>query len=454
MNVRDKLRAIKGKLKSIKIKKKVVIISIIIIAILGTAASSYMKSKKAKIKQVTTSKVVKKKVTQSSTVTGNIEAKYRNDINLNPAQKVVKVLVTEGQQVKKDDILVQLDISELESQLQKQKLTLASAEATLNQISGSGSASESINAEKGIAQVEASLEKGQRDYEDANKKFNQNQKLLSGGYISQNDVDASKKAVDDAASTVKEAQTSLANAQASLNNVSASNGDKITNQRNQIAIAKSEIEAINKKIEDSNIRANTDGKVIKVDAKENQIPKAGDMIIVDDNSQYKVSIDISQYDATKVMKGQKANIKIKGSTKKYTGSVDEIGEIAQLKPNATEKEYKVNVKLILDNPDESVKAGYEADAEIILNEKGNSIAVALDGVREDKTSKKKYVYLVNSQNKVSKKFINTGIQTDFDSEVIDGLKEGEKYILNAPQDLSEGDTVMEAPKSPTGGAKK
>jgi HlyD family secretion protein len=441
-------------LKSIKLNKKLGIIVIVIVAILTIGVTSYVKAHKVKVKQVTTSKISKKKVTQSTTVTGNIEAKYRNEITLNPAQKVVKVLVTEGQQVKKGDVLVQLDTIDLESQLEKFNLTLEGDESTLKQISGSGSASESSNGEKEITQAQTSLENAQRNYDDTNKKLQQNQNLLNGGYISKTDFDASKKAADDAASTLRGAESTLTNAQTSLGNINASNNDKIISQRNKIAITKSDIESTKKKIEDSKIKANTDGKVIVLDAKEDQLPKADDKIIVDDNSQYKVSIDVSQYDATKVVKGQKANVKVKGSTKKYTGSVTEIGQLARTKATDTDKEFKVNVKLLLDNPDENIKTGYEADAEIILNEKANTVSISLDSIKSDKSSKKKYVYVLDNKNKVSKRFINTGIETDYDAEVLSGLKDGEKYILNPAQDLKEGDTVVEASNAEAGGTKK
>ena len=64
---------------------------------------------------------------------------------------------------------------------------------------------------------------------------------------------------------------------------------------------------------------------MKIDAKENQFPSNVDQIIIDDVSQYKVVVELKQYDALKVAKGQKANIKIKGATDSYSGIVTEIG---------------------------------------------------------------------------------------------------------------------------------
>lgn len=444
---------LKAKLSKIKFNKKIIIISVVALAIVGIGVSSYAKAQKAKVKQVTMAKVTKKKVLQSVSATGNVEAKYRNDIALNPAQKVVKALVTEGQQVKKGDVLVELDTSDYESQLEKAKLSLANAQATLNQLTKTGLESERSNAQNGLSQAQITLENAQRNYEDLNKKYQQSQDLFKQGYISQNDFDTSKKAFEDAANAVKAAQSGLTSSQTAFNNVNSSSGDKVTAQKTQVALAQADIDNLTKKIEDSKLKANTDGIVIRMDAKENQFPKAGDMVIVDDNSSFRVSLDMTQYDSVKVAKGQKADIKVKGSDKKYTGQVTDIGEIAQTKTNGTDQDYKVNIKVTMDNPDENVKAGYEADSEIIISQKDNALAIGFDGIKEEKSTGKKYVYLVNSSNKVEKKYIKAGLETDYDVEIIDGLKDGDKYIVNPPETIHEGDVVAEAANK-NGGTKK
>lgn len=440
-------------IKSIKLKKKVVVISIIALAIIGIGASSYAKAKKAKIKQVSISKVVKKDITQTVSATGNIEARLRNDITLGPTQKVVKVLVSEGQQVKKGDILLQLDASEYENQLAKQKLSLANAQSTLNQLTSTGIINDRNSAENAVAQAEISLNNAQRNYDDANKKLQQSKSLLDSGVIPQNEYDAAEKAAEDAANAVKTAEIQLTNGQNSLNNINATSGDKVTNQRNQIASVQADIDNLNKKIEDCNVRATTDGKVIRMDAKEGQLPKTGDMVIVDDNSQYRVTVDMNQYDAVKVVKGQKANIKVKGSSKKYTGTVTDIGQMAQTKINGTDQEYKVNVKVTLDNADEDIKAGYEADVEIILNEKPKVLTIGFDGIKDEKSSGKKFIYVVDNKQKASKKYVKIGLETDYDVELTDGLKEGDKYIINPPENLREGDIVADSAASKVGGKK-
>jgi HlyD family secretion protein len=444
---------IKVKVRAIKLKKKVVIISIVVLAIVSMGVLSYTKSHQAKVKQVNVAKVTKKKVVQSVSATGNLEANYRNDIALNPEQKVVKVLVNEGQQVKKDDILVELDTADYENQLEKARINLSSAQSTLNQMAATGVIADKANAENGVAQAQVNLENAQRNYKDLNKKYEQNQDLFGKNCISKSDLDASKKAVEDAVSAVKAAQSGLDNSQIAYNNVDSSDQDKINAQKNQVALAQADIDNLTKKIENSKLKANIDGVVIKVDAKENQFPKSGDMVVIDDNSQFKVSVDMTQYDAIKIAKGEKADIKVKGSDKKYTGEVTDIGKVAQIITNGTDQDYKVNIKITMNNPDDMVKAGYEADADIIVTQKDNVLAVGFDGIKNEKSTDKKYVYIVDGKNKVEKKYIKTGVETDYDVEIVDGLKDGDKYIVNPPETIHEGDIVADA-AGKDGGNKK
>lgn len=431
----------KEKFKLKLTKKNLSIFAIALIALISIGMSVSKGNKDASIK-VDTGKASKKRIVQTASATGNIEANHRNEVALNPSTKVVKVLVKEGQVVKKEDIIAQLDASDLKNQLQKQKINLQNANIQLNQLQGTSLANEINNAKNSVSQSEISLQNAKNNYDDLNKKYSQTKALFDKGFVSKNEFDGAEKALTDAENAMKTAQLSLNNAKNSLSNLTVSSSDKISTQRNQIALIEADIANLQDKIEQCNIRANVDGKVVRNDAKENQYPKTGDLVIVDDTSKYKLSLDVSQYDAVNLRKGQKATIKVKGIDKEYAGVVADIQDIAQAKINATggNQEFKVGVKITFDSIDELIKAGYEGSAEIILNESPSSIAVGFDAVKEDRAEKKKYVYVIND-NKVSKKYIKTGLESEYDIEVLEGLEEGETYVINPPEKLKEGDVV-------------
>lgn len=433
----------KPKKTILKSKKSKIIAASIVVVVGLVGFTSYSKAQKAKIKEVSLTTTGKASLTQSVTLTGSIEANSRNEISLAPTQKVVEVLVKEGQTVKKGDILVKLDVSDLKSQLEKQNLNLANAEYNLNHLISNSSVKDKVTSENAVKQAKIALETAKINLEDAKKKFEQNKQLFEGGYISANDFDAIKNTLTANENALKNAEITLSNAQSTYSNIDATVNNQITNQRNQIAMIKADIENLNTKIEDCNLKATVAGKVTKIDAKVNQYPVAGDKIIIDDVSLYKASMDVSQYDAINMKKGQKAIIKVNGANKEYAGVITDIGQLAEKKATSTDQDSKVNVKVSINKPDANVKVGYEVDAEIILNEKQNALQIGFEAVKEDNDTGKKYVFVVDENNIVAKRYITTGLETDYNIEVLSGLKEGEKYVLSPEKTLAEGDKVSE-----------
>ena len=440
---------------NITMNKKTVGSTLFIVVIVLIGLIYFVKNSGEKPKQVTIEKVQNRTITEASTATGNIEAKYRSNIALDSSQKVIKIEAKEGQIVKKGDLLLELDSSEYQIKLDKELINLENAKLTLNQMLETGAPLEISSSENALFQAKYNLETAKRKYDDFKKKYDQNEALFTGDAISQSQLEDSKKNLEDAATGVKSAEDALKNAEKALNNTNASAENKIANQKNQISLIQKDIDNYKQKIEDSKTTSNIDGKVIKIDAKENQFPLNGDEIIVDDVSQYKVLVDLKQYDALKVEKGQKANINIKGSKDSYRGTVIDIGEFAEVKTTSGgNDEYKVKVSVAIDDPKESVKAGYEAEVEFIFQEKDNCLTIGFDGIKEDKSTGQKYVYVVNSDNRISKRYIKIGIESEYYVEIVEGLEENVSYILNPPESLVEGDLVVQGTSSKTSANQK
>ena len=74
-----------------------IVILVVVIALIGIVYA--MKSSGVKAKQVTIEKVAKRTIEETTTATGNIEAKYRNNIVLDSSQKVIKIEVKERDKI-------------------------------------------------------------------------------------------------------------------------------------------------------------------------------------------------------------------------------------------------------------------------------------------------------------------------------------------------------------------
>ena len=182
---------------------------------------------------------------------------------------------------------------------------------------------------------------------------------------------------------------------------------------------------------------------MKLGVKPNQYPTMENSTIsIYDLSKYRVNIQVSQYDAISVSLGQKAAVKVKGVDTEYKGTVTAIGDAAVITLEGTNKEPKVEIEVTLDNPDNKIKVGYEADIDITLEESPNSTAVSFESVQEDEDGKQ-YVFAVVN-NKAVKRFVQTGLETDFEVQILEGLKAGDQYIKNPPATLKDGDPVKQS----------
>lgn len=425
----------KTKTELVKIKKpgksffrsKKAFAALIILLILGFAVWRFMAARAA-AGIVTVEPVVVKDLVQSLSISGNIEANQTDKTTLSVSQKVIDVLVKEGQDVKADTPLVKLDTADLDYQLKKAELNLnAALENDKNSLR---------SAQDAVTQAQMNLDKAQGDYDQIKKKFDVSQALFDKGYISKDEYDASSKSLADSDRQVKAMQLQLDSARRSLNSY---NSSTIKQQINQY---KADIDNLNKKISDSTITASVGGRVVRMDAQKGEFPRSDkNIVMVCDLSAYKFNASVSQYDAVKIKPGQKVDVKVKGLDTAYKGTVTKIGEVANITVSGTSQESKVNIEVTVDNLDGLIKVGYEADGDIILKEQKGVVAVNFDSIKQD--SKGKFVYAVEN-GKVVKKYITTGLETDFEVEVTDGLKEGDMYIPSPPDNIKEGEKVKES----------
>jgi RND family efflux transporter MFP subunit len=440
-----------------KNKKTILIIAgIVVLAVILTIVKLVM-STQGSIKEVDISKAAKKDLLQSIVVTGNIEANNKEDIVLSNMQKVTKVLFTEGQSVKAGDIIAKIDTADYTYQLQKAqmnyevtKLNLDMAKSNLNNLINVKSASSKKNVENAVQQAQINLDTINRNLADAQTRQKQSQELFTSGVISSQEYDASVKAVADLTNQVQLAEIQLENAKRNLTDYNVDNKSQVDQQRNQVQQitkqlegAKADIDNIASKVATGEIKSNIDGKIAKLDIEPNQYPtQSNNIITIYDLSKHKVTVSVSQYDAIQINNGQRAVIKVKGLDKNYDGVVSRIGEAADISFTGTTKEAKVEIEVEISNPDDKIKVGYEADVEIILLETKDTISINFEALQKDKDGNS-FIYVVDN-NRASKRLIKTGTETEFDMEVIEGLKENESYIKNPPVALKEGDRVRAA----------
>jgi len=186
-----------------------------------------------------------------------------------------------------------------------------------------------------------------------------------------------------------------------------------------------------------------------------------------------VKIEVGEHEVVFLRLGQKADVSVdalEGQT--FEGTVTEIAQKALIKNPGTEQEItSFPITVLLTSRPPGVLPGMSAEVRIAAESRNDAVVVPIQAVtvRSEKnladapapiegtttslTAKKrtetlaKVVFVVDPQGKAHVRRVRTGIASDTELEVVEGLQEGEQ-IVEGPyrtlsKDLKDGDRVQE-----------
>ncbi len=204
------------------------------------------------------------------------------------------------------------------------------------------------------------------------------------------------------------------------------------------------------------------GRVIALNAEVGEVVVSGTMnnpasVIgtIADLSEILAEIDIDETEVVHLAADQKVVIKVDAiPDHDYTGRVVEIGSSGYAKPTQPDVTF-FQAKVLFDSPDEKLRPGMSARAEIQVATHADALAVPIQAVVErkpkaagDATADKKAppvsVVFVVEDGKAKSVAVKTGISDATEVEIVEGLAGGEQVITGpyrALRKLEDGDAV-------------
>jgi len=164
------------------------------------------------------------------------------------------------------------------------------------------------------------------------------------------------------------------------------------------------------------------------------VTKGMPLFTIESSDDLRVLVGISKYDIGKIELGQRASIKIAGH--EYDGSVSEVKRYAQVTDS---DKAKVEVSVKINNPDQYVYLGLEADVIIYANEVASALVIPFDGYYADDAGD--YCYVIKD-GIIEKKYITVGITSDEYVQVISGINAGDVIITDSITDDSIGQKAI------------
>ena len=182
------------------------------------------------------------------------------------------------------------------------------------------------------------------------------------------------------------------------------------------------------------IKADFDGIVTEIDTAEDVRVSAGmKLLTLESSDDIAVKFNVNKYDIDALSEGQEANVKIR--SKNYTGKVSRIDRMTG---RGSSDSANVGVEIKLDEPDSDIILGLEAKAFVNTAALNNVLTVAVDALCEEEEGT--FVFVARD-GKAVKVPVVTGVKNEDIVEIVSGLSEGDTAIWNDTEELTDGMSI-------------
>ena len=326
--------------------------------------------------------------------------------------RITAVYADLGDWVEEGQILMVQDLEDLDISIAQNAAAAGAARADVRETA---------------ATYNANLSSKKNAYELASAKYERQKYLFSIGAISQDKLDS----VEAEYSAAKAAYEVLANQQAG--------GMAAAIESKELLAAKQEhaTEALEKQRSDMILRAPRSGIIAYRNAEVGAMAAAGTKAFtLVDNGHINVDCTIGENDAAILQAGMEVNVTIDALGKDF------LGKIIFVSPAMDEDSKSYRVRVSLDNPDSTVKAGLFAHTSVDILQRPQTIFVPQSAVLT--RNGEQYVFVLRGDGTVERRVVKIGLLNDVSEEILEGLTEGEKVVLTNQDKLQDGMKVKVA----------
>jgi HlyD family secretion protein len=356
-------------------KKLLIIIAIVVFVLAVAGGGVYLgmklsgRSDDADATPVRFEPVVRGDLTELVQAPGEIQPRTKVSISARVSARITELPFKEGDTVKKGDVVVKLDSTDLQAGLRSTEARYAAEKA---QITVSQARMRAQQAQ--VAASEAQLREAQRDLKRQNE-------LLATHDVAQSIVDTAQRHLDETQAMLDSAKQSLEAEQANLEVM-----------KFNLDAAEAEIMRARDNLSYTTITSPIDGMITKLNAKEGELVVTGTMnnagtvlLEIGDFSEMLLAARVDEANIATVKVGQKARIHTQAyGDRVFDGIVETValaqsgGAAAQLSGSSSGRYFKVEVRV--DSGGERLFAGLTSDVDIESQHHTNILKVPSQAV--------------------------------------------------------------------------
>lgn len=379
--------------KSPNKKLYIIIVAIVILVVMIVLLKGVFTST-PKVETTIATLVYPSQANQVLIASGYVVAQRKAAVASKGTGRLEKLNVVEGDQIKKNDIIAQIESADIDAALSQAKANLDMSKAM-------------------VQQAKAELE-------DATNNYERSKNLLKEGSISKSEFDMAEARYRRAKAAVESGEASV--------------------KAYGFGVRSAEVQ-----LENMRIRAPFDGTVLTKNADVGEVVapfgaslnSKGAVVTIADMNSLEVEADVSESNIQKIKIGQPCEISLDAfPDKRYRGIVHKIV------PTVDRAKATVMTKvqfLDRDNrvlPEMSAKVAFLSEA-ISENDVNQKPRLTINSSAIISKNEKKYVFVIK-ENVMSQREITVGSSIGMMIEVLSGLSSGDKIVLKPSENFSDG----------------
>jgi len=384
-------------------------------------------------------------------VTGTVKEVTKKDVVATSSVKVTSVLVQVGDKVSEGDSLYTVDTSSLEEELSALRLNREIQALTLEKIQNVSTTSSSTGAKISVELAKINLANAEALYDNQLESLEKNKELLSDGIISQSEYDLVAKSVDDALSQVDVGKLNLERSESDLSNLYSANNNSSKSLEYDVAIQLKNLKSMDLnivKLEDQINELNEETLAPMAGVVTFKDLETGDVLIpnspllqIMDMDHLIVSANVREYDIRNMELGQEVTFTgdAIGDEETVKGKISYVAPVATTLISGGRETTGIEIKMDITEGLEILKPGYTVDCEIVTKQLSDIVIGDFNMFKEDKDGNKTSYVVVDGV--LQERQVETGINSDFETEIVSGIEEGDYVVMNPSFSLKDGMAV-------------
>lgn len=366
---------------------KIVLIGLIAVGVL-IAIARVIKTNSTPVKTYKTEKIFKTNIVNKVVATGKVNPEKEVAIKPQIGGTIEAILVEEGDQVKKGDLIARIRV---------------------------------VPNAQNLAAAQGRVKTAKLSFDNAKTLFERNKALFDKGVISKQDFENSELSFNQAMESLKQAQ----------------NDYQIIKKGSIIGSGSAA---------NTNIIAQIEGTILEIPVKE------GDQVIESNTFNAGTTVATIADMSKMIFEGKVDEAEVGKLTENLAidvslGALEDTEFPAKLTfvaPKGNEEngavQFKIKADVVLKDNNVNVRAGYSANASIVLEKKDSVFAIREALVQYDKETEKPFVEVEKSIQEFEKRNVELGVSDGLNVEIISGINEDEEIkVWNKTKEEDEKD---------------